>query len=1194
MGDNETLMYKIYLFGSPRIYKNGEMVQISRRKSLAIFAYLSITNKPHNRDEMATLLYPGNDQSSARGNLRRDIFELKSSLNDDLLLLEGEQISLISPEQIWVDVNEFLGHVNTIRQHHQSLQGNKNNSACTDCIERITQAIELYSADFMSGFTIAGSRQFEDWQFFQSENLRQALSDIIQQLIQWHSERGEFEPAIAYGRRWLALDPLNEPAQRQMMRLYAASGQQTAALRQFSEFKHLLKAELGSTPDEETNSLYEAILNHQIISNIPIVSGRSTQLPGRNLPNLPPNNLPLPDESLIGRTRELEMIVQKLRDDPDCRMLTLVGPGGIGKTRLAVESAFRLAEAVTCPFCEGIFYISLATLSSPDAIILAIADVLKLPLLPDPNQRIQQVLNYLQPKRLLLLLDNFEHLIDSKNIQILVDVLTHAPQVKLLVTSQTRLNTHAEYVIQLQGLDVPTTSADNQDSSIETTIGGYSAIQFFLTRAKQINPEFVITNNNLESIVRICQLVEGMPLGIEMAVAWLDILTTAEIMDEIIQCLDFLTVNWPDRPNRHQSLRAVFDSSWKLLTEQERSLLMGLTVFQSNFSRQAAEAISGATLGSLMSLKNKSWIKVLNDGSYQIHDLLCQFANEKLQVDPNAWQQARKRYTAFYANFLDEQAENIKGPQQSTAFAAISNEFENIRLAWQWSIETGQVELAIERMLPALFRYAETNAKPFELTQLLDLALEWLERGASTPSSPRLESILLIARAAFNVFGFPLRMGYTVGNLNQEREIRRAWQLSGDVESMKTMGFWGRLLPFLYGLLVDTQEAIRCLQNLIPYMRQENRRWDLAHGLYLYGGVIILNYKHFTKTITTPKEAEPILAEALRIFSELRDKSESGYVLELFGMLYIFEGKHQKAIDQLQEALACSDEVGERVSNASILMNMADAYSRLGDSESSFQCFQLMSQRFLNVGHLSGAAQALSLESIHALRYSDIEHARQTRQQSLSLYQQDGNALGEAWATWEMGEINRVSGDLVQAKDWFEKARVLFEKYDTQSIAIFLERSQADIAAMNGDHIQVKIHFEQSAFHAQQMNHKWALSYALSGWGRAEVELGEIKSARQHFIQSIQNAREIDEYDLVLNALAGYTKVLTAANPDMAVELGTWIISHKLCWNETRKQVKSLLTTISLSPDRILEAKERSKHLDFNEAISRIINSTEE
>ena len=416
-------MYKIYLFGTPRIYKNGELVHISRRKSLAILAFLAVTDQPHSRDELATLFYPDQNQSSARNNLRRDLSELKSSLDADILVLKREHVNLISPKQVWVDINEFLGHVSYVRQHHLSQQTDKHSPIHADCMVRLTQAIELYSADFMSGFTVTSSRQFEDWQFFQAENLRQVLSEIIQQLIQWHSELGEFEQAIAYGRRWLAMDPVHEPAHRQLISLYARSGQQAAALRQYQECVRQLQNELGVGPDEETSALFNTIHIRKPADQPSGDTISPTQLSGRNIPDQIRHNLPTADEPLIGRERELELIIHKLRDDPDCRMLTIAGPGGIGKTRLGIESAFRLSEDDTCPFCEGIFYVSLTALSTAEAIIPAIAETLKLPLLPDPEQRTQQLNGYLHSKRLLLLLDNFEHLVNAHSVQLLVDLL---------------------------------------------------------------------------------------------------------------------------------------------------------------------------------------------------------------------------------------------------------------------------------------------------------------------------------------------------------------------------------------------------------------------------------------------------------------------------------------------------------------------------------------------------------------------------------------------------------------------------------------------------------------------------------------------------------------------------------------------------------------------------------------------------
>lgn len=1180
-------MYRIYLFGTPRIFKNEEIVQISRRKSWALLAYLVVTSQPHSRDELATLLYPGHDQSSARSNLRRDLSELKSYLDDGFLLLEGEQISLISTNQLWVDINEFLEHVEYVRMHHQHQQADRQSSMCEDCKVRLIKAIELYSADFMSGFTISGSREFEDWQFFQSENLRRVLSEILLKLIQWHSEPGEFESAIAFGQRWLALDPLHEPAHRQLMSLYARSGQQAAALRQYQECVRRLQSELGVEPEAETSSMYEAIRAYKPydMSSSEIV-GISPSL-DRNIPSPIPHNLPPPDESITGREDELEWITSCLRDDPDCRMLTLVGPGGIGKTRLAIESAYRLAEDRSCPFCEGLYFVPLVSHPRVDSIILAIADSLKLPLLPDPDQRIEQLIGYLQPKRLLLLLDNFEHLVSPESIQLLSNFLEHAPHVKLLITSRTRLNAHFEHILTLEGLVVPQSETDYIGQTVESITAKYSAIQLFVHRARHLKPDFPITPDELKPVVQICKMVEGMPLGIELAAAWVDVLTPLEIMAEITHSFDFLAVNWPDRPERHHSLRAIFDSSWRLLGEAERAALMDLTLFQGSVSREAAQAVSGASIQLLMSLHSKSWLQVQDNGRYQIHELLCQYANEKLQAEPGPWQLAKERFCTYYAAFLDQQVKSVRGPKQRKAFDSISIEFENIRLAWQWLVESDQVELAVQRMLPALYRYTEVRAMAFELTHFIDLAIEAMVKDTNSFINPHLQSILRTARAGINNFGYSLGFNSFLLNRHHEQTIRQVWSLSGDVKTLKVMGFWGILLPYLYGLLVDTQSAASRLQELISHFREQNQLWELAYALHSLGDLLEDKGIDHINPIYI-QEAMQYLLEALSIFQELGDKSESGSTMDNVAHIYLFHGKYLEAIEQWQNAQANLREGGEWAFSAQIFMNLADVYSRLGEYESVFQNFQSAKQALSELGFLIGPANALSSESIYALRYSDIQHARRTRQESLALYQEAGNASGTAWSNWELGEISRVAGDPPGAEEWFEKARILFEKLEDPTSPIFMHRGLGDLSQANGDYIEAKNHFQESKHQSEQIHLLWSLVYALCGLGRAEVALGELEEARVHFSQALQTARDMNHGDLVLISLAGYASIFASLEKyEQAVELGSMVIHHKLSWNETKSQTIALLQTIqSLPPEHFTASQERGRDLDINEAIN--------
>ncbi len=749
---------------------------------MALLAYLAATGRPHSRDVLAALFWPESDQTSARNYLRHDLFELKNIIGEKNLLMEREQVGLHPEGGLWVDVSEFRAQVQKARQHGHLPAGSAAQPLCPECQAALESAVALYTAGFMAGFTLPDNREFEEWQFYQGDELRRSLAEVLSLLVQWHTGRGEFEPAITYGRRQLSLDPLSEPAHRQLMRLLAWSGQQSAALRQYQECVRLLHDELGIEPEEETRKLYEAIRKRQLALPAtggpkpapppPEAPGSSAgeapgsgagEAPGTGVGAVPAaqpgpvsHNLPTLRAPLIGRERELEHIVHLLRNEAECRLLTLLGPGGIGKTSLAIEAATRLAEDPACPFCEGVYFVSLAALSQSDAITPAVAEALNLPLLPDPAQRVQQLFDYLQPKRILLLLDNFEQLISSQSIRLLVDLLSRAPQVKLLLTSRGRLNAHSEQVLLLRGLDVPPPDEPGLlDQPVESIVAGYAAIRLFARRAARVKPDFALSAANLPPVIQICRMLEGLPLGIELAATWLEALAPDEIASEITRSLDFLAAQWPDMPERHHSLRAVFESSWAMLSEPERSAMMCLAIFQGGFSRPAAQAVAETSVQTLLALVNKSWLKYQEDGRYQIHELLRQYAAEKLHAGPESWQQAMERYSAYYAAFLEGQGEMIKGRRQKEAYAAIASELENIRLAWQWLLEQGQVKLAVDRMLLALFRYTRACALPFELDQLLDQAFQALAKQVDSGADPQLQAVLMTARVAGQQYGTP-------------------------------------------------------------------------------------------------------------------------------------------------------------------------------------------------------------------------------------------------------------------------------------------------------------------------------------------------------------------------------------------------------------------------------------------------------
>ena len=252
-------LLQIHLFGAPRLEQDGERIVVHRRKAMALLAYVAVTDQPHSRDALATLLWPEYDQSSARTNLRRDLSRLKSLVGEEVLLIDRAQVSVNPAADLWLDVAEFRRRVTSTQQHDHAPQ-----QLCANCLAILTEAAALYTEAFMAGFSLPDSPQFDEWQFFQSEGLRQSLAEVLQRLIGWHVSQQAFEQGIEYGRRWLALDPLHEPAQRQLMRLYAWAGQQAAALRQYEECVRLLADELGFEPEAETVALHEAIRTRQL------------------------------------------------------------------------------------------------------------------------------------------------------------------------------------------------------------------------------------------------------------------------------------------------------------------------------------------------------------------------------------------------------------------------------------------------------------------------------------------------------------------------------------------------------------------------------------------------------------------------------------------------------------------------------------------------------------------------------------------------------------------------------------------------------------------------------------------------------------------------------------------------------------------------------------------------------------------
>jgi len=384
--------------------------------------------------------------------------------------------------------------------------------------------------------------------------------------------------------------------------------------------------------------------------------------------NLPPERTPF-----VGRRDELAGIRQQLGET---RLLTLTGPGGIGKTRLVLKAA----EGVIGDFEDGVFFVPLAPIRSVKDIIQTIAEGLKFPIATHESPKLQ-LLRYLQKRELLLVMDNFEHLLDGAGI--VSEILQAAPAVKILATSRERLNLQSETILHVGGMNFP------DQTDLEDTLT-YDSITLFLQSAKRIRSGFDPSPNELRRITNICQTVGGMPLAIELAAAWLHVLNVDDIADELEKNIDILATEVRDAPARHRSIRAVFDYSWYMLNQDEQEIFTRLSVFRGGFTREAAQQVTGASLKQLAGLVNKSFFSHDPDsGRLEVHELLRQYAEEHLEKTPEISSTLQEAHAAYFAAFMEQRWEHLKSYRQMSALAEIEADIENVRAAWRYYLEQG-------------------------------------------------------------------------------------------------------------------------------------------------------------------------------------------------------------------------------------------------------------------------------------------------------------------------------------------------------------------------------------------------------------------------------------------------------------------------------------------------------------------------
>jgi predicted ATPase len=783
-----------------------------------------------------------------------------------------------------------------------------------------------------------------------------------------------------------------------------------------------------------------------------------------------PNNLPTQPTAFIGRERELSDL-DRIIKEPANRLITLVGAGGIGKTRLAIA----FAESQLKQFRDGVYYVALAGVENPMHIGGAVADAVGYIGNRDDTNGL---LESFRDKHMLIVLDNFEHVTAAANM--LADALNVAPQLKLLVTSRERLRLRGETVYDVDTLAVPKPN-ENALADVEA----YASTRLFVQSAHRVMPAFELDEANAPEVANVLRQVQGLPLAIELAAAWLEGLPLSEIAREIEKSIDFLETDLRDVPERHRSLRAVFEYSWNLMTDDERKAFTKLAIFRGGFERDAADKVAGASLRLLTNLVNKSLLQRDPSGRYYVHKLLRQYAEDHL--DPQDNYQAHLAHAEYYGAFLDALAPVINTSRDSSAMDAIETELENLRLAWQFAIMGQEYEALDSALDPVFYFYLGRGMlrEGIEIFKSYTDAMMMCGRGAEERYYRALarqlalcsrlgqyETVLREGKKPYDYFkkrGNTVELAVTLNALTYSAMMRGEYRLAkqygnealeavGDMAHVATwftaMGNFGYLLylegnlqeaRYTYEAILHTiesgsvdysaigtaymrnnlgevmrdagelEEALRLFQAAYDVFKRDRHPRGVAFAANNIAGIYFIQYRI--------KEAMVLYEEGYRINKEIGDRHGLGHSLSALGNAAMMLGKYEEARNYYSQSLELRRDLRDLRGIADSLTDLAQVSLNLRDAEQALRYIDeaIALRRQLNdVGEL---AAALANKAIGALElgYQDQDIIALVEESEV-LAKQTQNVIALMQSRLAFGFLKARKGDMHGAGELFREA----------------------------------------------------------------------------------------------------------------------------------------------------------------------------
>ncbi|MEZ4641804.1 MAG: tetratricopeptide repeat protein [Chloroflexota bacterium] len=1009
----------IHLFGNLLVTQDGTTLALPTRKAEAVLAYLVCQRRPIAREVLATMFWDDSSADQAAANLRKLLSALRQLLGD-YLHIERQVVAIDNSQPIYLDTDEF---VRLFAQWQKT----------PDDLSPLATAVSHYQDGFLTGLHLPDSPDFDNWVALERERWRHMAVTALYALVAAALHTRQYEMGRQYAALLLTLAPLEEAAHRQWMLLLARCGETAAALAHYQQCCALLAQELGVTPTAETVDLaarIETAVAH-------------------------PPNLPIPQTPFIGRHRELAAIQQQL-DDPACRLLTLVGPGGIGKSRLALHAA----QERVVDYLHGIHFVSLASLETAVAFIPMLAAALNIPL--DGKQAPEeQLLAALRPREMLLILDNGETLLTAATLSaadFLPRLLQQAPQLKILATSQERFNFPGEYIIDVDGLPLPTRGADS------------AAIALFCTRATLAQPDFILTPANGPAITTICRLIDGSPLGIELAAASMRTYTPAEIAAEIAADLDFLDSQQPDAPSRHLSLRAVFNYTWRHLLPEEQETLKRLSVFRGSFALETAVSVTQTSPHRLLSLVDKSILRLLPDsrqmgvGHYQIHATLRRFSASLLA--PQTAVSVQQSHSRHYMKLLAACEHDLTGLHAAAAQSAIRQQWADVRAAWDWAVHHADTE-SVQHALTSLLRYYLVTGPHQEADALLHEAI------TVTTNQP------LLAR------------------LHAER---------------------ARILNKL-GM---HETAVTFAQTALALHAADTAVFTVAH---MQWGVALVGLGQF-------ETAAAHLTQAQDSAQASHDQPAVADVLRSLVAVAAYQGDYAQARTYCLQALSVYEQIGDRRGLGGMHNNLGVIHRNLGDYAAAQHHYQQALTIVNEIGDVRVESQIRNNLGIIARSQGDYAQARAHYEAALPLKRDVGDQQGEALALNNLANVAAELGDYASAQTHYQQALTMFRQMGRRRDEAMVLSNLGLLHHLREQDAAAVAYSQQALDIARELGDRSTAAFALTHLGHAHLGLAETAVARTAYQQAYEIRTELGESALALESLAGLARTYPPASAE--------------------------------------------------------------